>query len=77
MHRKDPLEEFFMLLVHSLKLVHKEKDLILECNSRQIYSEAMKRPNLEFYEYISFIQNYLDKYVMRLKYHPKPKPVKK
>ena len=35
--------------------------------AKNIFSESKKRGSLEFYEYYSFIQNYLDKFAIRLK----------
>jgi hypothetical protein len=77
-HRKSPVEEFFYLTVLALKFVHPQKDLILPIKAKEIYAKAIKNPNLQFYEYISYIQNFLDKAALRLKYsQPKIKNKKK
>lgn len=72
-HRRPELEEFFYLLVTCLKLVHPAKDIVLTCKSKEIYEEAMQKESLQMYEYISFIQNYLDKYALRMKFSRKKK----
>lgn len=72
-HRKPELEEFFYLLVTCLKLVHPQKDWVLVCKAKDIYELAKKRAGLQIYEYISFIQNYLDKYALKTKYSRKKK----
>ena len=69
------MQEFFYLLVHSLKLVHSDKDIVIECKSKDIYLEAMKNAKLQFYEFYSFIQNYLDMYSLKIKYMIQMKPV--
>ena len=75
-HRKPPLEEFFKMLVLALKFIHPQKDSIITCSGKLMYNEALKRPNLKFYEYISFIQNYLDKHAMKLKFMPTPQMIR-
>lgn len=67
MHRKPPVEEFFYMLVNAMKLVHPQKEQVITCKAKQIYQAAMKRKNIQFYEFSSFIKNYLDNYCVKLK----------
>lgn len=69
--RKPPLEEFFYMLIFVLKLVHPDHEMVLTCDNKEIWNEACKKPNLECYEYISFIQKYLDNYALNLKFKKK------
>lgn len=62
------MEEFFYLVVSAIKFIHPDKDLILPIKAKEIYEKAMKNQNLQFYEYISYIQNFLDKSALKLKY---------
>ncbi|CAI2373774.1 unnamed protein product [Moneuplotes crassus] len=65
--RKEPIEEFFNILVISLKLVHKEKNLILDYPVRKIYQKALKK-NIQFYEFSSFIDKFLDALALKINY---------
>ncbi|CAI2377357.1 unnamed protein product [Moneuplotes crassus] len=65
--RKEPIEEFFSILVISLKLVHKEKDLILDYPVSKIYQKALKK-NIQFYEFPSFIEKFLDELAIKINY---------
>ena len=74
MHRKPPLEEFFYLLVTALKLVHPDSHIVMGINNQKIFQES--KYTIQFYEYISFIQKYLDDYVLKLKHPPSAAPEK-
>jgi len=56
-----------------MKLIHPFKDLVISCKTKDMYEEAMKRPDIQFYEFISFIRNYLDSYVFKSKFQNKRK----
>lgn len=75
------MEEFFYLIVSAIKFIHPDKDLVLSIKAKEIYQKAMRNQNLQFYEYISYIQNFLDKSALKLKYSQlkskKPKKSKK
>ena len=72
--RKPPLEEFFYLLVITLKLLHKERDLVIDFPSKEIFRAANRWRSLRFYDFIAFIQNYLDRLVIKIRYKSKRKP---
>lgn len=67
MHRKSPVEEFFYMLVNAMKLIHPQKEQVITWKAKTIYEAAMKRKNIQFYEFSSFIKNYLDNYCIKLK----------
>ena len=76
MHRKPPIEEFFFMLVNAMKLIHPNKEIIIDWKAKNIYEEAMKRKEIQFYEFMSFIKNYLDNYWIKSKLKAKKKITK-
>ena len=65
------------MLVNAMKLVHPQKELVITCKAKHIYNAAMKKKELQFYEYISFIRNYLENYWIKAKIHSQRKTINK
>ena len=56
-----------------MKLIHPQKEIVITCKAKHIFNAAMKRKEIQFYEYISFIKNFLDNYYLKSKTQSKRK----